>query len=262
MKKVHIVLLLFIFIGLALNVQAANVFFDPSMTELKVMPGETGKAALKVTGSARMNYSLSFKVGSKFGNGNIPPGWLIPADVSLTSPLGGSSTSTMDLVVNIPPDAEAGTYSGQLLPEDLGSSERIISSGVTLSIEVAAPRTACSGLPEISAIALEPFNVWAPTDRDVEINISGAISVAEGCEVTAWYTMQSNNGPVQGDISIGSGGVFEEKAKVNVSRSGTDKFGRVFNGTVFAEDAEGNQNSVNFSVTVLHDRGNKLGKAN
>ena len=248
-----------IFISLGLTVHAATVTFDPILAELEVMPGETGKATINVTAFSRVpGYFLSFKVGSKVKTGSkIDPKWLIPTDVSLTSARGGTSTSTVNLEVNIPPEVEPGTYSGQILPEDLGSTESITSEGITVFIDVVDSRTTCSGPPRISVTGVQPANAWAPTDRDVEINITGVIEVAEGCEIAkAGYTLQSNNDPVKDDITLGPGGVFSETAKINISRSGTDKSGRVFEGTVNAEDVEGNQATVNFSVTVLHDRGN------
>ena len=50
MKKVLIVLLMTIVVGLALNVQAASVTFEPQKVELKIAPGETGRTSITAHG--------------------------------------------------------------------------------------------------------------------------------------------------------------------------------------------------------------------
>lgn len=265
MKKM-IIGISIVFIAMAINVQAANVTFDPAAANFIIAPGEMSKTTLRVNGSSsEPAHSLYFTVGTKLGNGNIPLSWLRPTNVILNTRTGGASSTVMDLEVNIPPDAATGAYSGQLLPEyNIRSSESIFSDGVNVSVEVIAPQSLCQTPPVISVVELKPFNIWAPTDRDVEIEIAGIISVAEGCEVVrAGYSLESNDGDIIGDIPLeaedsfrSAAGSFRKKVKINVSRSGKDKSGRTYNGSVYATDIEGNMSSVPFSVTVLHDKGN------
>jgi uncharacterized lipoprotein NlpE involved in copper resistance len=73
--------------------------------------------------------------------------------------------------------------------------------------------------------------------------------------------MESNNGLAQGDITLGPDGIFTKKITVNVSRSGRDKDGKVYNGTLYAVDADGNETSLGFNVTVLHYKGKKTGQS-
>ena len=136
MKKIIIVLLSAIAIGLALNVQAANVTFEPDVVKLRIAPGETGRTAITVHGFSIRAYSLNFLVGSRLENGNIPRGWLTSAYVWLDSAQKGPSSRVMNLVVTVPPDAKPGTYSGVLVPDDMRCSESITSQGVSVSIEV------------------------------------------------------------------------------------------------------------------------------
>jgi hypothetical protein len=147
MKVVQVILLSFIVIGFAINVQAANVSFDPNPVTLKVAPGETGRTAVTVKGSSKTSYSLTFLVGSKRENCNIPHGWLTAAYLWLDSKADGTSSASMNLIVSVPPDAKPGTYSGLLLPDDMRSSEAIYSDGVKVSIEVAPPQTASATPP-------------------------------------------------------------------------------------------------------------------
>ena len=137
MKKLITVLLATIILGLSLQVQAANVTFNPREVKLKIAPGQTGRTAIKVKGfSSSASYSLNFLVGSKLANGNIPKGWLTAAYLWLDSNSDGASTATMDLVVSVPPGTKPGKYSALLMPDDMRSSETITSPGVVVSIDV------------------------------------------------------------------------------------------------------------------------------
>ena len=260
MKKVLIAILSSLIIGLALNVQAASVTFDPGEAVFKVAPSETDSASLTVHGFSSAPYSLLMMIGSKMENSNIPPGWLVPVYLMLNSRDGGESATSMNLAISVPPEATAGFYTGVLVPEAMRSSETITSEGLIVSIEVTEPQASCSGVPMFSNVEISPQDIWAPTDLDVAINISGNLSVDAGCEATAGYAMESNNGMVQGDISIAPDGSFTERVMVNVSRSGQDKDGRVFNGSLYAMNAEGERANLDFAVTVLHDKGKKVGQ--
>ena len=260
MKKRLIVLLSSILVGLTVNVQAASVSFDPGSVEFQVAPGQTDKANLRVNAFSSGAYSLYIRIGSKLENSSIPLDWLSPNYLMLASRTGGPSTSSMDLTVSVPPDAMAGSYTGLLVPEDMRSSEPVSSPGVIIAIEVTDIQTICSGPPIFSDVEIGPQEIWAPADRDVEIYISGAVSVTEGCKVTAGFSMESNNGLVQGDITLDADGRFTEKLMVNVSRSGKDKNGKAYNGTLFAVDPDGNEAALEFNVTVLHDKDKKIGQ--
>ena len=254
MKKALIFLVSAIVVGLALNAHAASVTFDPSLIEFKVPPGETGKTPLTIHGFSSNTYNLNFRVGSKLGNGNVPLGWLNQVDVSLGSRTGGASSSSKELVVSVPADAEVGTYTGVLEPEVIRSSEPLSSPGVMIAIEVTEPLSTCTGHLEIDISDIKPTNIWAPTDRDIEIEISGNVS-AGGCEVAAaGYTLNSNTGPIAGDITLEPDGSFSEKFTANLSRSGSDKDGKVYSGSLSAVDEEGNEKTVPFDVMVLHDK--------
>lgn len=136
MNKALTLLLLSIFVITASNVYGASVNFEPQAVKLKVAPGQTGRTAITVHGFSNTAYSLSFLVGSRFKNGNIPKKWLTSAYLWLDAKSEGASTCTMDLVVDVPPDAKPGIYSGVLVPDDMRSSEPITSQGVSVSIEV------------------------------------------------------------------------------------------------------------------------------
>ncbi|KPK31053.1 MAG: hypothetical protein AMK70_12885 [Nitrospira bacterium SG8_35_1] len=136
MRRALILIMAAIIVGLALNVQAASVTFDPEVVKLKVAPGETGRTAITAHGFSSKAYSLNFLVGSKLENGNLPRGWLTAAYLWLDSKTEGPSSRVMNLVVTVPADAIPGTYTGLLVPDNMRCSEPITSPGVVVSIEV------------------------------------------------------------------------------------------------------------------------------
>jgi len=136
MKKVLIVFLVCIVVGLALNVQAASVTFEPQKVEMKIAPGETGRTSITAHGYSSTSYSLNFLVGSKLKIGNIPRAWLTAAYLWLDSTAEGTSSCTMNLEITVPPDAKPGIYTGLLEPDDMRSSEAITSQGISIAIEV------------------------------------------------------------------------------------------------------------------------------
>ncbi|MBW2466559.1 MAG: hypothetical protein JRF02_04595 [Deltaproteobacteria bacterium] len=140
MKKIVIITVWFIVAGIALNAQAASVTFNPPEVVLQVAPGQTGRTYIKVDGYSNKAYSLYFLVGTKRKKSNIPHGWMTSAYLWLESETAGTSSNAMILVVDVPQNAKPGTYSALLEPDDLRSSEPIVSSGVSVTIEVPDPQ--------------------------------------------------------------------------------------------------------------------------
>lgn len=137
MKKTAAILLIACFFSQTLSVQAAQVTFVPKTVEMKLAPGETGRAVLTAHGFSPNSYSLNFLVGSRLENNSIPGGWLTAAYLWLDSKRPGRKTSrTMDLVIAVPADARPGRYSGLLVPDAMQCSEPISSPGVVVVIEV------------------------------------------------------------------------------------------------------------------------------
>lgn len=260
MKKLLITLIAITLAALALNVQAASVSFNPPVADFVIPPGESGTKSFTLQGFSSNPYRLYLTVGSTLQNSTIPAGWLTPVGLMLYSRTGGSSFAAINLVANVPPDAVPGSYTGLILPQNSSrSTEGVTGPGLIVTIEVPGIQPACINPPEFTEFAAGPQGIWAPSDRDVEIEISGIMAVTDGCEVTAGYSLESNDGLVQGSIAVNEDGSFSEKVTVNLSRSGQDKSGRIYNGTLFAQDSDGNQTSLDFFVTVLHDKGQKNG---
>ena len=118
----------------------------------------------------------------------------------------------------------------------------------------------CLGYPVISGVEVLPVNVWAPAGKDVAIEISGVVAAASYCEISSVsFSMESDNGIIPGDISLGEGGRFEGTVMVNLSKDGKFKEGTTYIGMISALDTDGHEAKMGFGVTVLHDRGKKVG---
>ena len=78
-----------------------------------------------------------------------------------------------------------------------------------------------------------------------------------GCEVAGYYTMESDSGPVAGSLTIDDEGNFAIKFPITVSKTGKDKEGTTYKGSLSAKDGKGNKVIQEFFVKVRHDRGKK-----
>jgi len=116
----------------------------------------------------------------------------------------------------------------------------------------------------IDNVTINPENVWAPTGKKVPIEVSGDVSVDPPCSITYMsFTLTSDTGIVPGTITIDNGH-FSGTVMVNLSKDGQIKEGKSYSGTIFATGsgpAGSGYLQFNiirpFSVTVMHDRGEK-----
>lgn len=125
---------------------------------------------------------------------------------------------------------------------------------------VIPPVVVCTGSPEFSDVQVMPENIWAPAGATVALEISGVVKAADGCgDVAAAYSMDNSSGSLTGTIDPDDDGNFVQVVVVNVARDGGDKYGNIYNGTLVATDSLDNESTLPFSITVLHDRGRKVG---
>lgn len=116
----------------------------------------------------------------------------------------------------------------------------------------------CNMPPIFTSVTIAPQEIRVQSDRDVEIVLAGIVSVPDNCAVTVGYTQDSNTGLIQGAIPLKPDGSFNEKLIANVSRSNRDRGSRVYNGTLFAVDADGDKTALEYTVTVLDDEGPQI----
>ena len=259
MKKVLVVSMAIMFAGMAAIAQAANVTFNPGSVALTCEPGKSTVAKLMANADSASSYSIYMQVGSVMTQGNLPPGWLKPAVVSLAARSGGVVTSPMDIVIDVPPDTPGGKYSAVITPEVLQSTVPVVSNDVSIVVEVSGQMSKCDGMPAFKNVKVGPESIWAPRDKKVAVDVSGTVVVAPDCEVSGTYEMESNDGQKTGKLNIGADGKFAQKIPVMVSRKGKTREGKTYNGKLAVVDAEGNGVTRGFFVKVGHDRGKKKG---
>jgi hypothetical protein len=256
-KGVTVLLLATMLIGLNVSAQAANVEFSPALIRFHVAPGQAEMSNINLTASSAIGSPLTITVGSRV-LGNLPATWFRPAIADFIFGPDGTASSPLQLGVAIPPDALPGLYSGAVIPETWRGGEPVFSRGLYVVIEV-APQNACAASPVFENIEITPQEIWAPSDRNVEIHISGNIQVGTNCDIsniTAGYWFEDNTGSVSGEFNLDDQGNFAQDISVIVSRSGKDKDGRTYSGLLSAEDGSGKKTDLEFFVTVAHDKGN------
>ncbi|MCK4837819.1 MAG: hypothetical protein KAS94_03395 [Desulfobulbaceae bacterium] len=261
MKRWLIVLMAIMFAGMAVNVQAADVSFAPGSKAITVEPGKSAIAKMVVNGSSTVPYTIYLRIGSLLDQGgNLPAGWLKPVIVSLTALGGEESSADMDLVINVPADTPAGTYSAVMRPQVMRrTTVPVNSDGATIVVDVPSMKK-CDGAPIFNNVQIAPDDIWATKETTLDFDVTGTVVVAPGCDVEGTYTMESNDGPVSGDFAIAStDGSFSVTIPITVSKKGQGKEDITYNGSLTALDAEGSSAVKEIYVTVAHDRGKKLG---
>jgi len=262
MKRIFIVFMVLLLAGLASNVYGAELSYDPGSISVELAPGQSADKTVTVKAANMSSMMIFVGMAGNVSGGNLPAKWLGgPPSVLLSDP----GTSDAPLSITVPEGTEAGTYYGIVLPLVQGSMEPVeLGDGIYVSVEV---RQACSGTPEFSNMKIGPDDISARRNKQVEVVITGSVSVPEGCELSGLtYTLEDEYGELgtggPKDVEVSGGGTFTINETVNASRKGDDKDGRTYTITVSATDAMGNEVSEGFVVTVSHDnRGGNSGDA-
>lgn len=103
-------------LGLAADVRAAALAYDPEQVSVRTLPGSAFRTELAVglAGDAEGSFHVRF-LGAVL-HGNLPRAWLETRDA--TAMLDGSwPTAVTELVIRVPADAVPGAYTGFLMPE-------------------------------------------------------------------------------------------------------------------------------------------------
>ena len=253
MKRILLVTITVCLAVMVSNVQAADVTFNPDSVAITVESGKSAVANLVVKAESKMPYMIDLRVGSVM-TGNMPSDWLRPANASLVSRRGGTSSAIMNLMLTVPAGTPGGTYTALLPPQILRTTEPVVKSDVAIIVTVPNQRT-CDGAPLFENVEIGPEDIWAPNSKEIEIEVSGSVIVAPGCEVTGTYAMESNDGLKTGELTIDPDGIFAVNIKGQFSKKGGDKDGTIYNGELTLVDAEGSSSTKSFFVKVGHDRG-------
>jgi hypothetical protein len=242
--------------------QAASVSFNPNSVKFTLLPGESGVAGVETNLESTGYCFVSMGIDPNNSQGNLPPSWLMPASVSLATRTGGITSAQMALELIVPADAPAGVYSAAVKPDIERSSEPVAATDITIVVEIPSK---CNEMLSIENLQVGPENIWAPLNKEVEIEVSGTVVAAPDCEVGGSYSLETNNGNVAGGLVLDADGNFIQGMVVTVSREGiSDGEGNTtYRGLLSVEDEEGNKASREFFVQIDHDRRNVArGQAN
>jgi len=183
--------------------------------------------------------------------------WVETATMSSPMKLVGSVYSAETTVtVSVPEGTPSGIYTGRMISEGTGSLGVIDGGeGVLFSVTVAG---GCSSVPVFSNIKVGPETIWTPNNKDVEVVVTGMLSMSEGCANKAAYEIIDEYGEKsvpETTLEISADGSFSLPVSVEAFRKGSDEDGRVYTIALSAENEAGPSEVVESFVRVGHDQG-------
>lgn len=242
---------------LATEAGAAKIIFEPNELSTTVAPGEvaTIPVAVSLTETTAANSYASFSLS--LVEGSIDPTWMkgrIPVSLNSTS-----KTRQVLFQINVPAEAQGGQYMSVFRTEGLRSSEQVATADLVINVAVSEP-FACNQVPLFSDISSTEDTINVRKHRKVAIDLSGVVSVQEGCNITnAWYQLTDEYGELDTTepLEINDDGTFSVAIPMVASRKGKDKDGRLYTVKFMAENEIGVGESPETSVVVLHDKRKK-----
>ena len=241
----------------ATNLEAAQITFSPNGLTVNIAPGE----AVSVPFSATLSDTATSNSYANFGlahiKGTLDRSWVKSrVYFSLNS---WYKTRQAILHISTPADAKRGVYTGVFGTVWLRSNETIDPAEFMINVEI-GELLSCNQLPIFSDITSPEKAINARNNKKVAIDLAGAVSVPEGCEIEkAWYQLTDEYGELDQEqtIALNSDGSFSVAIPMVASRKGNDKDGRLYIVRFMAENEAGVSESGETSITVTHDNRKK-----
>ena len=159
----------------------------------------------------------------------------------------------------MPAEATGGEYTGLFRTEGLRSSEMVDPVDLMITVDV-SQTLFCNQVPLFSDITSSDETISARKHKEVEIELSGSVSVPEGCDiVNAWYQLTDEYGELDRTetVVINDDGTFSVAVPMVASRKGKDTDGRLYTVKFMAENEAGVGESPETTIVVLHDNHKK-----
>ena len=232
---------------------AAALTYTPDASYLTITPGTSSEVPLTIalTDGGRPTYYLWF-IGSV--EGDIPSEW-ITSSKTTTFLNRWWNSSSVTYKVSVPEDADTGTYGGYIFAKAM-SSHGYADEGPGVYLEVLVPSN-CSAKPEFQITEFGPDVIWPPNHSIEEVYVKGTLSMPEGCTLfDVGYSVDDEYGVYSdiGSITVDTDGSFTALIPVEASRLGSDKDGRHYTITFYAENEAGLATSEDLESLVPHDR--------
>ncbi len=253
MRKLAALGTFLIILSFTSNAFAADLTYTPDASYLTITPGTSSEvpATITLTDGGRSTYYLWF-IGSV--EGDIPPEW-ITSSKTTTFLNRWWNSSSVTYTVSVPEDADTGTYGGYIYAKAMSSHE-YANEGDGIYLEVLVPSN-CSAKPEFEITEFGPDLIWPPNHGIEEVYVKGMLWMPEGCTLfDVGYSIDDEYGLYSGIgyITVEADGSFTALIPVEASRLGSDKDGRLYTITFFAENEAGLVTSEGIKSLVPHDR--------
>lgn len=247
---------------LATSAEAAKITFAPNELKAVVAPGEAVVVPVLVSlaDTTAPNSYASFSLSRVDG----------PLD--LTSINNGSYVSLnssyksrqVAFQIKVPANTKGGKYTNVFRTVWLRSNEQIAPVDLLINVEV-GETSACIQVPLFSNISSAEEKISVRNNKEVEIDLTGRISVEDGCDYSgAWYLLTDEYGelgsteePLKVPVEVNDDGTFSVAIPMVASRKGHDKDGRLYTVKFMAENQAGIGESPETTVVVLHDNRKK-----
>jgi len=234
---------------LPMTLQAAPVY-SPGEMEITLGPGERKSFSYTITADG------AFAVAPYmwYEDEGLPNDWIGPLQAKWHW---FASSASQTVTLDIPDDAEPGTYRGRLLGFVSGGAHSFQrGDGVKLTVTVGAD---CAGAEFIDA-SDNDFELWAPNHSTRSVELFGDLHLPVGCSIlAASYEVIDEYGEYSGsgelEIVADATG-YRATPLVEVSRRGNDKDGREYT-VILSVETEAGIATHTRSIVVLHDRRDK-----
>ena len=236
---------------------AATIVYSPSSAMLTI-PAGASKVVSERVGIDSIDANKAYYTWLLFTvNGNLPKAWIT---VSPSTWFLSATSSSLDVAytVAVPSGTPSGVYSAYLYAKAMASHSTAV-QGEGIYVQVTVPPV-CSGIPKLVGMTISPETIWPPNHNMENVTVKGTVENPAGCGLlNMGYNIEDEYGiyTSTGHVTAGADRNFTITIPVEAWREGSDKDGRHYRITVFAEDEAGIGMSETLIVTVPHDQRNK-----
>jgi len=237
--------------------EAARITFEPNDLTVTAAPGDVVTVPVNVSlaDTSLQNAYASFSLSQI--NGNLDRTW-INSQIYISLNSWYKSRQAM-FQLRIPKDAQQGTYHGVFRTVWLRSNEQVVPEDLLINVDVGTD-VACSQAPLFSEIVSTKESMNVRNNKLVSIDLSGSVSTVEGCDLIGTsYRLIDEYGELDETraLSLNDDGSFTVAVPLVASRLGSDRDGRLYTITFFAENSAGVGESTETNIFVTHDNRKK-----